>query len=105
AWPAAPSARCLAPARCLKMPMPKARPRPTRELATSVALPGCGARWPGILVAHYAIVSPENASNSAAKPAQGTSMKHVANLRNDSRAWIEGPADDNGDAIIAALAA
>ena len=27
--------------------------------------------------------------------------KHPGNLRNDSRAWIEVPADDNGDAMIA----
>jgi acetolactate synthase I/II/III large subunit len=32
-------------------------------------------------------------------------MKHVANLRNEGRAWIEVPAEDNGDAIVAALAA
>jgi acetolactate synthase-1/2/3 large subunit len=31
--------------------------------------------------------------------------KHAGNLRNDSRAWIEVPADDNGDAMIAAMAA
>src|SRR6187431_2909279 len=31
--------------------------------------------------------------------------KHVANLRNDSRAWVEVPAaKDNGDAMIAAMA-
>jgi acetolactate synthase-1/2/3 large subunit len=30
--------------------------------------------------------------------------KHVANLRNDSRAWVEVPAEDNGDAMIAAMA-
>ncbi len=30
--------------------------------------------------------------------------RHVGNLRNDSRAWIEVPADDNGDAMIAAMA-
>ena len=30
--------------------------------------------------------------------------KHAGNLRNDSRAWIEVPADDNGDAMIAAMA-
>ena len=28
--------------------------------------------------------------------------KHAGNLRNDNRAWIEVPADDNGDAMIAA---
>jgi acetolactate synthase-1/2/3 large subunit len=31
--------------------------------------------------------------------------KHVAALRNESRAWIEVPAEDNGDAMIAAMAA
>ena len=30
--------------------------------------------------------------------------KHAGNLRNDSRAWVEVPADDNGDAMIAAMA-
>jgi len=30
--------------------------------------------------------------------------KHAGNLRNDTRAWIEVPADDNGDAMIAAMA-
>ncbi len=30
--------------------------------------------------------------------------KHVGGLRNDSRAWVEVPADDNGDAMIAAMA-
>ena len=30
--------------------------------------------------------------------------KHAGNLRNDSRAWIEVPADDNGDAMIGAMA-
>jgi acetolactate synthase-1/2/3 large subunit len=30
--------------------------------------------------------------------------KHVATLRNESRAWVEVPADDNGDAMIAAMA-
>jgi acetolactate synthase-1/2/3 large subunit len=30
--------------------------------------------------------------------------KHVGMLRNESRAWIEVPADDNGDAMIAAMA-
>src|SRR6201993_4731520 len=30
--------------------------------------------------------------------------KHAGNLRNDSPAWIEVPADDNGDAMIAAMA-
>src|ERR1700761_3597089 len=30
--------------------------------------------------------------------------KHAGNLRNDNRAWIEVPADDNGDAMIAAMA-
>ena len=30
--------------------------------------------------------------------------KHVAGLRNESRAWVEVPADDNGDAMIAAMA-
>ncbi len=30
--------------------------------------------------------------------------RHVGNLRNETRAWIEVPADDNGDAIIAAMA-
>src|SRR5262249_39064461 len=30
-------------------------------------------------------------------------MKHVGDLRNAQRAWIEVPADDNGDAIIAAM--
>ena len=30
--------------------------------------------------------------------------KHVGLLRNDSRAWVEVPADDNGDAMIAAMA-
>jgi acetolactate synthase I/II/III large subunit len=30
-------------------------------------------------------------------------MKHVGNLRNENRAWIEVPADDNGDAIVAAM--
>ena len=30
--------------------------------------------------------------------------RHAGNLRNDSRAWIEVPADDNGDAMIAAMA-
>jgi acetolactate synthase I/II/III large subunit len=30
--------------------------------------------------------------------------KHAGTLRNDSRAWIEVPADDNGDAMIAAMA-
>ena len=29
---------------------------------------------------------------------------HVAGLRNESRAWIEVPADDNGDAMVAAMA-
>ena len=32
-------------------------------------------------------------------------MNHVANLRNESRAWIEVPAADNGDAIVAAMVA
>jgi acetolactate synthase-1/2/3 large subunit len=31
--------------------------------------------------------------------------KYVADLRNESRAWIEVPAEDNGDAMIAAMAA
>ena len=31
--------------------------------------------------------------------------RHVGNLRNDNRAWIEVPAEDNGDAMIAAMAA
>jgi acetolactate synthase-1/2/3 large subunit len=30
--------------------------------------------------------------------------EHVANLRNESRAWVEVPAEDNGDAMIAAMA-
>src|SRR5438874_11202088 len=30
--------------------------------------------------------------------------KHAGSLRNDSRAWVEAPADDNGDAMIAAMA-
>src|SRR3954453_12164364 len=30
--------------------------------------------------------------------------KHAGSLRNDSRAWIDVPADDNGDAMIAAMA-
>jgi acetolactate synthase-1/2/3 large subunit len=30
--------------------------------------------------------------------------KHAGSLRNESRAWIEVPADDNGDAMIAAMA-
>ena len=30
--------------------------------------------------------------------------KHAGTLRNDSRAWVEVPADDNGDAMIAAMA-
>lgn len=30
-------------------------------------------------------------------------MKHVGDLRNAQRAWIEVPADDNGDAIMAAM--
>ena len=30
--------------------------------------------------------------------------KHVGILRNESRAWIEVEADDNGDAMIAAMA-
>ena len=30
--------------------------------------------------------------------------KHVGALRNESRAWVEVPADDNGDAMIAAMA-
>ena len=30
--------------------------------------------------------------------------KHAGKLRNDSRAWVEVPADDNGDAMIAAMA-
>jgi acetolactate synthase-1/2/3 large subunit len=30
--------------------------------------------------------------------------RHVGNLRNDTRAWVEVPADDNGDAMIAAMA-
>jgi acetolactate synthase-1/2/3 large subunit len=30
--------------------------------------------------------------------------KHVGMLRNESRAWVEVPADDNGDAMIAAMA-
>ena len=30
--------------------------------------------------------------------------KHAGNLRNDTRAWVEVPADDNGDAMIAAMA-
>ena len=30
--------------------------------------------------------------------------RHVGSLRNDGRAWIEVPADDNGDAMIAAMA-
>ena len=30
--------------------------------------------------------------------------KHAGNLRNESRAWVEVPADDNGDAMIAAMA-
>ena len=30
--------------------------------------------------------------------------KHAGTLRNESRAWIEVPADDNGDAMIAAMA-
>ncbi|MET0668735.1 MAG: hypothetical protein ABWY66_01915, partial [Xanthobacteraceae bacterium] len=30
--------------------------------------------------------------------------KHAGHLRNDSRAWVEVPADDNGDAMIAAMA-
>ena len=30
--------------------------------------------------------------------------RHVGNLRNETRAWIEVPADDNGDAMIAAMA-
>src|SRR6187399_923020 len=30
--------------------------------------------------------------------------KHAGPLRNESRAWVEVPADDNGDAMIAAMA-
>src|SRR5919204_638922 len=30
--------------------------------------------------------------------------KPAGNLRNDTRAWVEVPADDNGDAMIAAMA-
>ncbi len=30
--------------------------------------------------------------------------KPVGALRNESRAWVEVPADDNGDAMIAAMA-
>ena len=30
--------------------------------------------------------------------------KHAGTLRNESRAWVEVPADDNGDAMIAAMA-
>lgn len=30
--------------------------------------------------------------------------QHVAGLRNESRAWVEVPAEDNGDAMIAAMA-
>src|SRR6185369_17459228 len=30
--------------------------------------------------------------------------KPVGSLRNESRAWVEVPADDNGDAMIAAMA-
>jgi acetolactate synthase-1/2/3 large subunit len=30
--------------------------------------------------------------------------RHVGNLRNETRAWVEVPADDNGDAMIAAMA-
>ena len=30
--------------------------------------------------------------------------KHAGPLRNDSRTWVEVPADDNGDAMIAAMA-
>ena len=30
--------------------------------------------------------------------------QHAGNLRNDTRAWIEVPADDNGDVMIAAMA-
>ena len=30
--------------------------------------------------------------------------KHAAGLRNESRAWVDVPADDNGDAMIAAMA-
>lgn len=30
--------------------------------------------------------------------------KHAGSLRNESRAWVEVPADDNGDAMIAAMA-
>ena len=29
--------------------------------------------------------------------------KHAGTLRNDSRAWVEVPADDNGDAMIAEI--
>src|SRR4051812_40262378 len=35
----------------------------------------------------------------------GVMNKHAGTLRNESRAWVEVPADDNGDAMIAAMAA
>src|SRR3984893_10386353 len=31
-------------------------------------------------------------------------MKHAGSLPNQNRAWLEVPADDNGDAIVAAMA-
>src|SRR5262249_39486587 len=48
--------------------------------------------------------------NKAAHSTQGVNAKgmrmnkHAGNLRNESRAWVEVPADDNGDAMIAAMA-
>jgi acetolactate synthase-1/2/3 large subunit len=41
----------------------------------------------------------------SAKAREVAINKPVGTLRNDSRAWIEVPADDNGDAMIAAMAA
>jgi acetolactate synthase I/II/III large subunit len=50
------------------------------------------------------LVAPGESSETW-RPGKDDAMnKHAGNLRNDSRAWIEVPADDNGDAMIAAMA-
>src|SRR5258707_7050479 len=46
--------------------------------------------------------SPRKLTNSAL--GRAAMNKQAGSLRNDSRAWVEVPADDNGDAMIAAMA-
>src|SRR5262245_6902843 len=46
----------------------------------------------------------KSCADSATLPRERAMNRHVGNLRNETRAWIEVPADDNGDAMIAAMA-